>query len=66
MYRVLRPVYTKTGEVTYTKDDAIEWCRVEYVEVGVAEDMLDALRKFPRGYWSKCYSFVLEEIGRVH
>lgn len=65
MYRILRPIYTKTGETTKTPDGTVHWCRVEFEEVGIAKDMADAKRKHPPGYWAECYSWVLEPI-RIH
>jgi len=65
MYRVLTPKFEKTGDVTRIpgKDD-IEWCRAEMIELGIAKNLADALRKFPR-----CrkygYSPILEPI-KVH
>ena len=66
MFRVLKPIYTKTGETTATPEGVMHWCRADFVEVGVALDMADARDKFPPGYWRGCYSLVLEEIGTVH
>lgn len=65
-YRVLVPRYERTGEVERTPDGEVKWCRVaEWIELGTAVDMADALRKFPRSYWTT-YSPVLEAIGEVH
>jgi hypothetical protein len=61
MYRVLKPVYTKTGETTQTPDGVTRWERAEMVEIGTAESMADAYAKYPRGYWNG-YSHVLEQI----
>lgn len=66
MYRVLRPVYTRTGETTKTPEGMVHWFRVEFEDVGVAKDMEDAKRKHQPGYWAECYSWVLEPIGRLH
>ena len=64
-YRVLRPVYEKTGEVTNTTEGTIHWQRVvSWQELGIAQDMEDAYEKFPRGR-KNGYSHVLEEV-KVH
>lgn len=66
MYRVLRPIYTKTGDATRMPDGSyIHWHRVEFEEVGIAKDMQDAKAKHPPGYWAECYSWVLEPI-QIH
>lgn len=67
MYAVLRPIYEKTGE-KYTDSDGktLEWNRVSFVTVGLAEDMEDAKRRYPLGHFAKCYSWVLQEIAHVH
>lgn len=59
MYRVLKPRYEKTGEVTQTPEGPMRWHRVIWVDVGMARDMPDAKAKFG-GYP------VLEFIGRPH
>lgn len=65
MYRVLRPKYEKTGEVTYADGEEIRWNRVaEWIELGVAHSMDDANAKFPRGR-KNGYSHVLEAI-QIH
>ena len=47
MYRVLRPVYIKTGEVTRGPDGReIRWERVHWLESGYAHNMTDAKRRF--------------------
>lgn len=65
-YRVLKPIYEKTGEMTPMPEGNIYWQRVaEWVDVGVAADMAEALKKFPRGR-ANGYSPVLEWIGKTH
>jgi hypothetical protein len=63
MYRVLRPKYEKTGETTLSSDDKVlNVVRVvEWIELGIACDMDDANKKFPRGR-KNGYSHVLEPI----
>ncbi len=46
MYRVLEPVYTKTGEVTMTKDGPLRWHTVQWRDIGAAENLEDAKRKY--------------------
>lgn len=46
MYRVLKPVYTKTGEVTYSTEGPMRWHTVEWQDIGRAEDLDDAKRKY--------------------
>lgn len=65
MYRVLEPVLEPTGEVSHTADGEIRWNRVkEWRELGIAQDLADSYRKFPRGR-RYGYAHVLEEI-KVH
>jgi hypothetical protein len=62
MYRVLKPRCERTGEVTTTPDGEIKWQRVaEWIELGFATDMADAVRQFPRDLFNG-YSPVLEPV----
>lgn len=62
MYRVLQPVYVKTGEVVETEHGPKPIYRLaSWTELGAAKDMREALKKFPRGR-RYGYSHILEEI----
>lgn len=43
MYRVLRPVYVKTGEI---REDGKPFLRVEWAEIGRAGNMAEAKERF--------------------
>lgn len=43
MYRVLRPVFHRTGEI---REDGKPFFRVEWVEIGRANSMAEAKKKF--------------------
>jgi hypothetical protein len=63
-YRVLKPIYTRTNEVFIGPNgepDGHIHRVTGWTELGVAQDMDDANRKFPRGR-KNGYSHVLEEI----
>jgi hypothetical protein len=46
-YRVLKPIYEKTGEATYGPDGkAIHWHRITWQEIGTATSMKDAQDKY--------------------
>ena len=66
-YRVLLPIYEKTGESNTDADgNVIKWQRVkEWAHLGFADGMADALAKFPRSKRNG-YSPVLEFVGRLH
>ncbi len=65
MYRVLKPTYERTGESIQTAEGPLHWHRVTHADLGVAKDMRDALKKFPRCIVNG-YSPVLEWIGKTH
>lgn len=49
MYRVLRPIYTPTGETLKSREgDDVRFFRVDFEEVGRAASMADALSKYGR------------------
>lgn len=60
MYQVMRPEYVKADTQGVEAVFNVRW-----ITVGTAKNMEDAKRKYPLGYWAKCYSWVLEEI-RIH
>jgi len=67
MYRVLEPKLVKTTEPFYNERgvrDGYIHKFVEWIELGIAEDLADAYRKFPRGR-KYGYAHILEEI-KVH
>lgn len=68
MYEVKRPVYEKTGETLITSEGKLvdAWRVASWVTVGIAQDMADANRRYPPGYWAKCYSWCLEEVKEIH
>ena len=63
MYRVLTPIFEKTGEVTYKTVGngtyQTQWERVTWIERGLAADMEDAKAKFGG-------SPVLDWIRQIH
>lgn len=62
MYRVLRPIYVRTGDVSHSEDGDAKWVRVDHwQELGIARDMADAIAKFPRNS-KNGYSPVLEPV----
>lgn len=61
MYRVLKPTYQPTGETTQTDGVLVKWHRATFVDLGLARDMTEALRKFPRSSLNG-YSPVLEPV----
>ena len=72
-YRVLMPIYEKTGESGTDSDGKVmklfrlkEWAHLGYAD-GKTEQaaMADALRRFPRGK-KNGYSPVLEYCGALH
>lgn len=66
MYRVLKPIYTKTGETTSDGDTTIHWHKVGgWKELGTARSMSEANEKFPRGSFN-WHSHVLAPIGELH
>lgn len=68
MYRVIAPKYVST-ERRYIGKDFPEgeriWRVVGWIELGTAQDMAEALRKFPRGRGNG-YSPILEQIDQLH
>lgn len=66
MYRVLKSVLIKTPDRYIGKDfpEGSHIHRVKWEELGIAESMEDANRKFPRGR-KHGYSLVLEEV-QIH
>jgi hypothetical protein len=66
-YRVLNPIYEKTGESGTDSDGkVVRWNRVkEWGHLGYADSMADALAKFPRCKRNG-YSPVLEYCGALH
>ena len=66
LYRILKPIYERTGEVAYLPEGNIYWQRlVKYEHVGYAKDMAEALKKLPRSR-TNGYSPILEWAGAVH
>jgi hypothetical protein len=65
MYRVLKPTYEPTGEVARTDESEIRWQRATLHDIGSAESMADALRKFPRNA-KNGYSPILEAVKNLH
>ena len=65
MYRVLRPIYTPTGETLKSRDgDDVRFFRVEFEDVGRAKSMADALAKYGRR--AVGMSPVLEAVKNLH
>jgi len=65
MYRVLRPIYTPTGETLKSLDgDDVRFFRVDFEEVGRALSMADALAKYGRR--AAGMSPVLEAVKNLH
>jgi hypothetical protein len=65
MYRVLRPIYTPTGETLKSRDgDDVRFFRVDFEEVGRALSMADALAKYGRR--AAGMSPVLEAVKNLH
>lgn len=46
VYRVLKPRYEKTGEVTQTPEGPIRWYRVDWIHQGYADNYADARARF--------------------
>jgi hypothetical protein len=65
MYRVLRPIYTPTGETLKSREgDDVRFFRVDFEEVGRAANMADALAKYGRR--AVGMSPVLEAVKNLH
>jgi len=65
-FRVLKPTYRLNGKKNYIDGKVIDWCDLDYIRLGYADDMQDALDKFPRNFING-YSPILEWVGgRLH
>ena len=47
MFRVLKPIYERTGDVSHTPEGEVKWWRVkQWHEVGLAASMAEAVARY--------------------